>query len=138
MQLDKEDLAVIIEEHNPFFLKKAKGRICFFKDYSELYLYVLRKLREQYPKGYIEMALFLCDNCGTDIKYGTELVRGWKKTGYESDPILLEWNGDKATRNLQLRLIMVCLHTLSGTRFNQELFNIAIEKFDYMFNPKSK
>lgn len=137
MELDKEDMAVIIEEHNPFFLKKQNNRICFFKDYIELYLYVLRKLREQFPKGYIEMALFLCDNCGTGITYGHELVRGWKKSGYDSDPILIEWNGDKTVRNLQLKLIMTCLHTLSGSRFDEALFKISIEKFDSLFNQKN-
>lgn len=136
MELNQDDLSEIIEQHNPFFMKSPKGKICYFEDYVAVYLKTLRLLREQFPKGYIEMVLFLNDNCKTGISYGRELVRGWKREGYEGDPVLVEWNSNGVERYYTLRLLMKCLHTLSGTSFKEDMFKVALEKFDAMFVKK--
>lgn len=126
------DFETLICEHNPFGMKEPDGKVCIFQDYSQVYSETIRRLREKHPRGYVEMALFLHENCSAPIQYARQLVAQWRGLGYKGDPIQIRWNSEVDGRDNQLRLIMRCLHTLSGTSFKEDMFKIALEKsFNY-------
>jgi hypothetical protein len=128
LNLKDKDFETIICEHNPFALKEADGKVSLFQDYSGAYFEVIRRLMEQCPRGYVEMALFLHDNCSCELPYARMLVSSWCNLGYTEEVMLIRWDNGDGCRDRKLKLIMTCLHTISGTSFKEDLFKIAIEK----------
>lgn len=121
----------LIKRFNPFGFKKSNGETEAFKDYGDLYLFTMRHLAAQFPRGYIDMVLFLEARTQMPTDYLKRLVKTFKPLGLKYDVFLLEyWNEERGAKEGMER-IMKCLHTISETNFNQSYFNKAWETFSY-------
>lgn len=69
-----DGLAEMIQKYNPFFFKEG-NEILNFKDYGEVYLYALKLLKKHFPRGYIDVPLFLNIATGQPLAVCTEFTR---------------------------------------------------------------
>lgn len=129
MLLSGLDFVDIIEKHNPFGFKDKDGTVCIFRDYSEVYLETMNRLLEQHPRGYIELALFVSENCGIPLKDAADIVKSWVRRGDIEEPLLVRWDDGDGMLCKTMRDIMVKLHNISETHFCLPMFNIAFDNF---------
>ena len=118
----------LIERYNPFGFKKEDDDTCLFKNYTECYLYTLKKLYLQFPRGYIDMALFVEKRTHLPYNDSLRVVKGWKTMGID-EVMLIDFTSDDISTRYQLASIMKALHTISETRFNEALFYEAYALF---------
>ena len=119
---------VLIAEHNPFGFRDEYGEPCYYPSYYEAYLELMRRLYMYFFGGYIDMALFLYDNCGLKLDIGSTVTRKWRLYGYTSDPCEINWKV-AAIRDRILEAIARGMHDLTETPFKAELYKIALTKF---------
>lgn len=125
------DFADFIERFNPFGFKQPNGEVCIFEDYGKLYEYTLKKLYESFPRGYLDLSLFLHEQTGMPIGDCEDVVRGWKREGISSDVHLLEegWEPN-VERDRYLVNLFKALHTISETKFDAAKFSQELVVFD--------
>ena len=125
-----QDLKYIIEKYNPFVFKDKEGKILLFKDYTAAYKYTLKQLAKRFPKGYIDMTIFLCEHMSISLKETVQEVTRWRKMGIKDDIFYLKiWNRT-TERNSMLTDIFKALHMISGTEFDEFSFRTAMKEFD--------
>ena len=114
---------------NPFGLQMQTGEAMLFKDVTEAYFYVLVKIVTLFPRGYVDIVLLLCHlypQC-TWFEIG-RMKRTVTKTTMSDDVELVKvWNSEKCEDFF--RQLMVGLHALSETKFNNAAFLNALELF---------
>lgn len=119
----------LIERFNPFGFKKEDGDTQAFKNYREAYLYAMKKLYLQFPRGYCDMALFVEAQTKIPFADALRVVKQWKSMGVE-EVMLIELENADNDRRLSLMLVMKALHTISETKFNEAMFMEALQDFD--------
>ena len=127
---DTKDLVYIIERYNPFAFKDKEGRLLLFKDYTAAYRYTLKQLAKRFPKGYIDMTIFLCEQMSISLKETVQEVTQWKELGIKDDIFYLKIWERTTERNSMLTDIFKALHMISGTKFDEISFRTAMKEFD--------
>ena len=127
---DPKDLVYIIERYNPFAFKDKEGRLLLFKDYTAAYRYTLKQLAKRFPKGYIDMTIFLCEQMSISLKETVQEVTQWKELGIKDDIFYLKIWERTTERNSMLTDIFKALHMISGTEFDEFSFRTAMKEFD--------
>ena len=127
---DPKDLVYIIERYNPFAFKDKEGRLLLFKDYTAAYRYTLKQLAKRFPKGYIDMTIFLCEQMSISLKETVQEVTQWKELGIKDDIFYLKIWERTTERNSMLTDIFKVLHMISGTKFDEISFRTAMKEFD--------
>jgi hypothetical protein len=123
-----DSIEVLVKHHNPFFAKDG-NEIKYFRDYGEAYLYAMRKLDEQFPRGYVDMALYLHSTTGQPLLACEREVKKMKMLKRHNDYIvLLRDNRGEQTKE-RYEAIIKSLHQLSQTTFSQDFFNWAWQEF---------
>ena len=125
-----QDLKYIIEKYNPFVFKDKEGKILLFKDYTAAYKYTLKQLAKRFPKGYIDMTIFLCEQMSISLKETVQEVTQWKEHGIKDDIFYLKIWERTTERNSMLTDIFKALHMISGTKFDEISFRTAMKEFD--------
>lgn len=125
-----QDLEYIIERYNPFVFKDKEGRLLLFKDYTAAYKYTLKQLAKRFPKGYIDMTIFLCERMSISLKETVQEVTRWRKMGIKDDIFYLKIWERTTDRNTMLTEIFKALHMISGTKFDEFSFRTAMKEFD--------
>lgn len=123
------DFAEMMEKYNPFALKNEKSEIKMFESYKDVYEYTLKRLYEKYPRGYIDLVLFVHEECGIPFADAEREVKGWRKVCPESIH-LVEWHKKDAARDNDLRSIMFGFHLITETNFDERQFKEALLYFD--------
>lgn len=122
-------LEQVIKEYNPFGFKEENGRIKIFHDYGKVYLYALKKLYESFPKGYIDVPLFMHEQIGMPLSVCVMTVKKFpyiktiNEGIYFCEPVDGIWPKEK------IEHLMKALHTISQTNFAQGYFNVAWDEF---------
>lgn len=128
---DSKDFASLIMEHNPFGVKDSDGAPIFFNDYADVYLHVLRVLRTQFKRGYVDIILLV--NVLTQAGVGDceYLFRQMKSLWGLSAERLINYHFDSTDENdhQEVAQIMKALHVISGTHFDPIRFNEAFIRF---------
>jgi len=124
------DLEDIIERCNPFVFKDKDGKLLLFKDYTAAYKYTLKQLAKRFPKGYIDMTIFLCEQMSISLKETVQEVTRWRKMGIKDDIFYLKIWERTTERNIMLSDIFKALHMISGTKFDEISFRTAMKEFD--------
>lgn len=124
-QLSMEDF---ILEHNPFVFRDEKDHFCYFKNLALVYKELFERMFKRFPKGYIEMSLFLVEECHFELQDAKDFVHSWMKLGYKGDPVVINWEAP-AMRDVTLRQIVQGMHTLPETEFNESMFRSALNLF---------
>ena len=131
-KINPKDFVDLIERFNPFGFKKANGETQVFETYRDLYLYTIDQLSLEFPRGYIDLTLFLKDQMQIPFAESDRLVKNWKPLGITTDTLLLKTWEDTPERKNFLRNVLVALHSISGTRFNEDMFLQALRDWDAM------
>ena len=84
---------------------------------------------EKYPRGYIDMVLFVHEECGIPFADAEREVKGWRKF-FPTAEVLVEWHKADTLREQQLRNILFALHLITETDFNETMFKQALVYFD--------
>lgn len=122
------DLGKWIMKYNPFFIKEG-NEIKHFNDYGEVYLYMLRLIRQHFPRGFVDVPLLLhiatgqplsvCETFAKKSKFITTTCGG-----------IVTFEPTKGTLPKgKYENLMRALHALSNTQFSQDYFNDAWSKF---------
>lgn len=125
-----ENFEDLIKRFNPFGFKDKNKESMMFKDYGAVYIYTMRKLYEEFPRGYIDVALFLHKMTLQPLAVTTmfckksTFVKCINKGVYLCEP---DENG-LPPKGCYANL-MKAFHTLSETNFSQDYFNDAWERF---------
>lgn len=119
----------LVKRLNPFGIRNIHGEPMAFSDYGECYLYVLKKLHEMFPRGFIDVPLFL--QSITQVPFATAKMFADKfpflKT--ENDMYVCAWSEPDSNPKYKAEMLMRALHTLSETNFSYDFFNYAWDKF---------
>lgn len=137
-KINPRDFVELIEKYNPFGFKKPDGEVLAFETYKKLYVYTLEQLLEMFPRGYIDMTLFLQKQMNIPFHDAEMTVRSWGNVHLESDTFVLELWKDDAVRLNNLKRVFMCLHEISGTKFDEVQFRQALMQFDLDFELKEK
>lgn len=128
---EAKDFETLIMQHNPFAVKATDGRIQFFANYCEVYMYVMAVLYRQCPTGYVDMILLISDL--TRLKVGNcEQVFHDMRPIWGATPekmISYNWDSTDKADHKGLEVVMKCLHIISGTQFDEEAFEQALDQF---------
>ena len=124
------DFVDLIERYNPFGLKQPDGDTRIFKDYSEVYLFVMNELYKKFPQGYIDLVVFLNEQTSMPVEVAEEFVREWNKYGISDSVKLLRLDVKDVQREIYLRQLMRGMHEISGTLFDEDMFIKALRLFD--------
>ena len=122
------DFGKLIQKHNPFGFKEG-NEIKFFKNYGEVYLYALKLLKKHFPRGYIDVPLFLNIATGQPLSVCTEFTRRSSFLITINGGIFLCESVDGQMPKEKYERLMRALHVLSNTQFSQDYFNWAWEEF---------
>ena len=127
--------AEALADYDPFCFKKADGRFQMFKTYSDAYLELLQRLKDQFPAGYIDIIVFLVDNCSMKYNYALSYLPQLERLGCNvrndrdwSGVVLVNWKKfDDSV--FALERIAQGMHLILGTEFNRDMFKNAVERF---------
>ena len=122
------DFGKLIQKHNPFGFKEG-NEIKFFKNYGEVYLYALKLLKKHFPRGYVDVPLFLNIATGQPLSVCTEFTRRSSFLLTINGGIFLCESVDGQLPKEKYERLMRALHVLSNTQFSQDYFNWAWEEF---------
>lgn len=128
-----------MEQHNPFGMKDSNNEILYFASYESAYAYVMKLLREQHPRGYIDMILFLVEHCGMDKVCAEDYWRAMRKVDFdtfESEVILIDWLIPQKEKDRVMN-ILKGLHQITETPFSLAQFEKAWAEFIENFKPVS-
>lgn len=118
MEENFETLGDYFEKYNAFALKTPKNKIMHFKSRDEMYLYVLKEIRQYCKRGYLEIALLVkhltqfddetCEQIAEIIRKGNSKLR--------EDPIFIDWQ-NIGYEKVKLITILKGLHSLTETEY---------------------
>lgn len=121
------DLAELIEVYNPFGFKTPDRVIMMFPTYEECYGELLDRLYLQFPR-YVDLVLFCVDNLDMSNMDAVRFIKSWRSFCID-EQFMIDWKGGGTERDSQLEKVARGMHTLSGTKFNKDMFKMALEKF---------
>lgn len=119
----------LIARYNPFGFKHEDGSSMAFDNYGEVYGYTLRSLTAQFPRGYIDIILYLHRQTQMPLTDCKATARGFRSLGLEAGIKLIEYWNPMTNPKFEFEQIMKALHTLSETKFDGNYFNDAWHKF---------
>lgn len=123
-----DGIAEMIQKYNPFFFKEG-NEILNFKDYGEVYLYALKLLKKHFPRGYIDVPLFLNIATGQPLYVCTEFTRRSSYLITINGGVFLCTGDDGTLAKERFARLFCALHALSNTQFSQFYFDRAWERF---------
>lgn len=124
------DFIDLIERFDPFGYKESDGKVRTFEDYGRVYYFTFEQLITMFPRGYIDLPLFVCTQTGMPLPECQRLVKEWKSTGIDSEEYLIDLWNDSPERTSFLKNLLTSLHLISGTTFNVSYFQDALERFN--------
>lgn len=119
----------LIERYNPFGYKKEDGETCTFRTYKDAYLYSFKQLYLMFPRGYLDLVLFVSQQTKMPHADSVRIVKTWKSLEV-TDVMLVDLRTNDNARKFDLMRIIKALHTISETRFNEAMFSEALVDFD--------
>ena len=125
-----ESFVDLIKRFNPFGFKDEKKESMMFTDYGAVYLYTIQKLFEEFPRGYIDVALFLHKMTLQPLAVTTMFCKRSMFLKCINDGVYLCEPDKKGLPPKECYAnLMKAFHTLSETQFSQEYFDKAWERF---------
>ena len=127
MKIDENSFQTYLEEHNPYGFKDEKNCFMYFPTHAEAHEEFLKRLRERFFEGYIDMVVYLCEAYGNSLSEAESVVRSWEHRGLRH-PLLVEWGNP-----VDARLLMEVARNMmfiTESPFKKDLFMVAFDKFN--------
>lgn len=129
LKVQARDIADFIENYNPFGFKDKRGGLMCFDTYEKAYLELFERIYKAGPKM-VDAVLFVCDNLGMSIQDAQRFVCLWKPvSGQSDDEYFFSWTNEDGCLNQNLERFAKGIHLISETKFNKDMFLMAVEKF---------
>lgn len=129
----------LITRFNPFGFKEQDGTSMAFPNYGEVYLFTLRRLQSQFPRGFVDITLFIHQMSQMPMSDCKQVVKSFKTLGLNDGVMLIEYWNPETNPKYEFEKIMRAFHTLSETTFNKDYYNDAWNTFENdMKNAKTK
>lgn len=122
-QLDMVDL---IDDHNSLLLRNKDGRILFFDDCYDMYRTFLKRMKSEFPKGYIEPCFYVMDHYGLNSSEVKEWFNCCERSYRLQKVILIDWDDLSDDDITQLTRLAQSLHSLLGTPYRMQLLLRAL------------
>lgn len=121
----------LMQRYNPFGYKQENGKVCMFANYKDVYLYTMERLYISFPRGYIDMVVFLTDMTGMPEHECKDIIETQFKQFNINDVLQLPdmWSTTSVYMSNVLVRIMQGLHTITETQFSPMYFQQALEEF---------
>lgn len=126
MNIDENGFQTYLEQHNPYGFKDDKNTFMYFKTHAEAYEELLKRLRERFFEGYIDMVVYLCEAYGSSLSEAESEVRSWERRGFHN-PLLVEW-GNPSDARLLMKVAQNMMF-ITDSSFKKDLFMVAFDKF---------
>lgn len=139
--LGKEaDFGSIMSKYNPLGFKEKNGEISTFADYRAAYVEMLDRLFMLFPKGYVDVDLFVVETYGVRLSDSWQLLGNFVDVGlikrYDDELpaalFLMRW--DVKSEYFKMEQFATALHFLTGTTFNRSMFLEAVAIFRAKYN----
>lgn len=124
--LGKLDFETLIMKHNPLAFKTASGDIAYFNDYVDVYVELFTRLYMQFGKGYVDMVVFIVDNCGLPSLEAERYVKRMQQREGVPDPCLIDWSMGGLERDRTLLKLARGLHDMTDTALSSASFHTAL------------
>ena len=123
------DLMELMDEHAPLLLRDDDGRLMFFKSFKKMYLELLKQLRRDYSRGYIEVAHYLDRHYNFSIYEVDAQLKYWNRKYQLPAIFMVNWNALEDIDYKQLKMLCQCLHEITETQFSEVNFKEAFEEY---------
>ena len=124
------DMVDIIDDHNSLLLRNKNGRILFFDDCYDMYVKFLKRLKTDFPKGYIEPSYYVMEHYGLNSSEVKEWFNCCERSYKLPKVILIDWKEMSDEDKYQMERLAQSLHYLLGTPFRMQLLTKALNEFD--------
>lgn len=118
-----------IKKYNPFGVRDEKGEPMMFEDYGKCYLHVLKQLKKQFPRGFIDVPLFLMTLSRIPLNDARRFAKNSPFIKMDREIYLCPWEDEKSNTKYLAELLMRALHTLTETKFSTDFYNAAWNEF---------
>ena len=134
------DLVDFFDNYAPLLLKDKAGRFMSFPDWTKMYLHLLRKLREEFPRGFIEVAYYLGVHYEMRNVEVEPFLQQCKNRHGQEKILMVNWLAMEPVDIDQLSKFCMTLHYLTETRFRLDLFREACQIFKGVkkYEPKTE
>lgn len=120
----------LVNRHNPFGFIMSNGLPYDYINYREAYYECLIKLFEMFPRGYMDLPLFIHKQMNLNLPDAVRFVNALKPMGIKSEILLLMiWEQSKERNNV-LEVLFRALHTITESTFDKSSFLMALNEFD--------
>lgn len=124
-----KDFEEMIERYNPFGFKDKSGKIGMYPTYKEAYYACLQALYEAFPKGFIDVPLFIHEQTGLPIRDAESEFARMKSYLGDCDIIKVDWFEERSRLVRELRPFMQAMHLITETKFDENFFLSAVDTF---------
>lgn len=117
-------LNTMLERYNPFALVDGEGALEKFENENDAYFEVIKRLYEMFPRGFVDVALFMVRQQGITLTQAEYLLKGREYC------VLQIYCPYDEERNLKLRLITQKLLEVTDISWSQVAFQNAVYRYD--------
>ena len=120
----------IVRRHNPFGFIGPNGQPYDFSTYNEAYFHCLIKLFEMFPRGYIDLPLFIHQQMQLNLPDAVRFVKTLNPMGIKGEIQLLPIWAKSKQRDDMLEVLFRAFHTITESTFVKSSFLSALDDFD--------
>lgn len=130
-KLNPKDYVDIIKRFNPFGFRDDDNKSMVFMDYSLLYYWVMETLITAFPRGYIDLTIFIMKAMKITLPDAERIFKAYFQQTFKRDIQLIDlWDEESKLRNDFLKNLLVCFHQYSNSKFSNDYFLNALNMFN--------
>ena len=94
------------------------------------------ELRKQFPKGFIDLPLFVHDMVGIPLQNAIDYCKKVKTVDLDDGIYLLAWSMPTMNPKQKASLLLQALHEIVDTQFSRGAFEVAWDEFNRKWEDK--
>lgn len=123
-----EDYESTIATYNPFGMVQEFGRPLCFTSLDAAYFALFQKLYQQFPKGYIDLVVFIHENTHCKNMDARSFVKSLEKLDVK-DVEIVNIRYPSASLENYFEKLCIALHTITDTKFDRAFFLDALQRY---------
>lgn len=127
MRVKVDDVKMLLSWANPFMLRNELGCLMKFETTQQAYFYVLKKLYELAPVGFVDVVLMMMDLQGLTVNEACNICP-------EKQYAYIEWwNLESERTQFKLKYVLRLLLKPAELYLDESVFSEALEAFNKLF-----
>ena len=123
-----EDYESTIATYNPFGMVQYFGRPLCFNSLDAAYFYLFRSLLTQFPKGYIDLVVFIHENTHCKNMDARSFVKSLEKLGIK-DVSIVPLHESSAVLENYFENLCIALHSITESKYDRAFFLDALQRY---------